>query len=149
MSIREIAQNFRNFCPKYIPPLNFRVFSLLLQIFLHCFCQNFQFVLPAFRGKGGKQWEIRAKAMEIRAKAMGKFWQKQWENSESDGICFGQKFLLPEFPIAFSWNSHCFCPNVPSLLPEFPTAFARIFRFQKFWGAQCPPCPPPRLLRLC
>ena len=142
MSIREIAQNFRNFCTKYIPPLNFRVFSLLLHKFLHCFCQNF----------GKLQWpEIRAKAMEIRAKAMGKFGQKQWENSESDGIYFGQKlFLLPEFPIAFARIfyyffpefsiafariSHCFCPNFPLLLPEF-------FVFRNF-GGTVPPLPPP------
>ena len=120
----------------------------------NCFCPNF----------GKKQWEIRAKAMEIRAKAMeiwakamGKFGQKQWENSESSGIYFEQKLLLlPEFPIDF----HCFCPNFllvfsrfsPLLFarishcfcPNFPLLFARIFRFHNFFlGGTVLPLPPP------
>ena len=116
MPIREIAQNFHNFCQKYIPPLS---------EFSHCFCPNF----------GKKQWRIRAKAMGNSGKSnLRKFGQKQWENPASGGILyFGQKLLLlPEFPIAFSLICHCFCPNLPLLLPEFPTAFARIFRFQNF-----------------
>ena len=129
MSIREIVQNFHNFCPKYILPL----FE-----FSHCFCPKFSIAFAQISGK-----------------AMGKFGQKQWENSESGGIFFGQKLLLfphfplllPEFSFAFSRISHCFCPNFPLLLPEFPTAFARIFRFHFFFfflgGAQCPPPPPP------
>ena len=60
MSIREIAQNFHKFCPKYmyIPPLS---------EFSHCFCPNFELLLPEF-------WE---KAMGNSGKSNGKFRQKQ------------------------------------------------------------------------
>ena len=75
---------------------------------------------------------------------MGKFGQKQWENSESGGIFFGQKLLLfPEFPIAFARIFFCFFPHFPLLLPEFPTAFARIFRFHFFFLGGAPAPPPP------
>ena len=119
MSIREIAQNLHNICPKYIPPLSEFCHCFCPKIF-HCFCPNFPLLLPEFREK----------AMGNSGKSNGKFGQKQWENlgksneknSESGGIYFGQKLLL---------------------LPEFSTAFARIFRFQKFLGGTVPLCPPP------
>ena len=171
MSIREIAQNFHN-CPKYIPPLS---------EFSHCLCPHFPIAFARISGKsngnfgqkamansGKKQWQIRAKAIAIRAKAIGnsgksygKIWQKQWENSKSGGIYFGQKLLLqPEFPIAFARIFYCSFPVFPIAFAEFPTAFARIshcfcpnFLFSKMGGggggAQCPLPPPPRLLRLC
>ena len=128
MSIREIAQNFHEFLPEiYIPPL----FE-----FSHCFCPNFSIIAFALiSGKSNGKFGQKHVPWEIRAKAMGKFGEKQWENSESGGIYFRQKLLLlPEFPIAFALISHCFCPNFLLLLPEYPTAFARIFRFQKIGG---------------
>ena len=132
MSIGEIAQNFRNFCSKYIPPLNFRVFSLLLHKFLDCFCQNFQLLLPEFRrkamGNSGKNngnsdksnGKIWAKAMRKLGKRRHIFWAKIIPFARISH-CFFLKFplLLPECFIIFF-------PNFPLLLPEFPIAFARI-----------------------
>ena len=170
MSIREIAQNFRNFCPKYIPLSAFRVFSLLLPKFFYCICQNFQLLLPEFRekamGSSGKSNGNSGKSNgKIWAKAMRKLGKRRhifrakFIPFARISHCFFLKFLLrlPEFSITHFRISNCFCPNFPlQLSPEFPTAFARIFRFQKLggggggWGAQCPPAPPPppRLLRL-
>ena len=116
--------------------------------------------------------EFREKAMGNSGKTNGifgqnqwKFGQTQWENLGKSNEktrkaaaykdYFGQKLLhLPEFrlllfefPIAFSRIPQCFCPNFLWLLPEFSTAFARIFRFQNFWGGTVPPLPP-RLIRL-
>ena len=109
MSIREIAQNFHNFCPKYhVYPTAFRVFSLLLPKFFHCFCPNF----------GKKQWEIRARAMGNSGKSNRKFGQKQWENlgKSNEKTRKAAAYISPEFSIAFSEFpfariSHCFCPN--------------------------------------
>ena len=169
MSIREIAQNFHNFCPKYmyIPPLS---------EFSHCFCPNFPSLLPEFpiafariwgksNGKfGQEQWEIQAKAIGNSGKSNWKIWAKAMRKLGKRrhifrakiiafarlSHCFFPNFplLLPEFSIAFSRISHCFCLNYPLLLPEFPTAFIRIFRFHFFLGGgggTVPPC----LLRLC
>ena len=145
MSIREIAQNFHNFCPKYmyIPPLS---------EFSHCFCPNFSIAFARILGKsnwkfGQKQWEIQTKAIGNSGKSNGKIWAKAMRKLGKRRHIFRAKI------IAFARLSHCFFPNFPLLLPEFPTTFARIFRFQFFFffffgGAQCPPAPPPHLLRL-
>ena len=142
MSIREIAQNFHNFCPKYILPL----FE-----FSHCFSPKLSIwlLLPKFREK---PWQIRAKAMGNSGKSNGKIWAKAMRKLGKRRHIFRAKIIAfsPNFPIAFarifycfSRISHCFCPNFPLLLPEF---FVFIFFFF-FWGAQCPPaprlCPPP------
>ena len=131
MSIREIAQNFYNFCPKYIPPLS---------EFSHCFCSNLALLLPEFRVK---QWEIRAKAMgnlgksnlKIGAKAMRKLGKRQHIYISGKNFCFCPKFplLFPESPIAFARISHSFCPN---------------FSFSNLLEGHSAPPPPPRLLRL-
>ena len=132
MSIREITPNFHIFLHE-IYPTAFRVFSLLLPKFVHCFCPNF----------GKKQREIRAKPMGNSGKSNGKIWAKAMRKLGKRRHIFRAKI------IAFARVSHCFGPNFPWLLPEFPTAFARIFRFQFFLGSTVPPpCPPPRLLRL-
>ena len=94
------------------------------------------------------------KQLQIRAKAMWNFGQKQWENLgksnektrkaaayfSGKNYCFFPNFpllllfphfplLLHEFPIAFARITHCFCPN---------------FSFSiSFWGAQWPPLHPP------
>ena len=135
MSIREIAQNFRNFCPKHIPPLNFRVFPLLLPEFPIAFAR----ISGKSNGKfGQKQW---------------KFGQKQWENLGksnektriSTAYISGKNYSFsPNFPLLFL--------KFPLLLPEFPTAFARNFRFHNFFffffffgggGGHSAPLPPP------
>ena len=121
MSIREIAQNFHNFCPKYFPPLSEFSHILLLPKFFHCFCPNF----------GKKQWQFRETAMGNSGKSNGKIWAKAMRK-------------LGKRRAYISGKNYCFCPNFPLLLPEFPTAFARIFRFQFFLGGgTVPPCPPP------
>ena len=133
MSIREIAQNFHNFCPKYILPL----FEFLI-----AFAQNFPLLLPKFREK---QWEIRAKAMKNSGKSNGKIWAKAMRKLGKRGHIFRAKI------IAFPRISHCFCPNFLLLFPAFPIAFARIshcfcpnFSFSNFFGGgTVPPCPPP------
>ena len=145
------SPSFLCFCPK---------FSIAL-------CQNFPGPLPEFRGKAVANFP------QI---SNGKFGKKQWENlgksnektRKAARHIFRAKIikLLPEFSIAFSLISHCFCPNFLLLFPEFPIAFVRIshcfcpnFSFSDFFfflggafwggGAQCPPLPPPpRLLRL-
>ena len=126
MSIREIAQNFHNFCPKY--PAAFRVFSLLLPKKFHCFCPNF----GKSNGKfGQKQWENLGKSNEKTRKAVAHF--------PGLNYCFFPNFalLLPDLIFAFSRISHCFCPNFPLLLPEF-----FVFKIWGGGGAQCPPPPP-------
>ena len=139
MLIREIAQKqweirakamgntgkSNHFCPKYMPPHS---------EFSHCFCPTFSIAFARISGK----------AMGNSGKSNEKFGQKQWENSESGGIYFGQKLLLlPEFPIAFARIFYCFSPpNFPLLLPEFPTAFARIFFFFFFLGGEGGTVPP-------
>ena len=139
MSICEIAQNFHNFCPKYIPPLS---------EFSHCFCPNFCIAFarisncfcPNFGEKqckfGQKQWEIWAKAMRKLGKRRHKFRAKIIAFARISHCLFPNfPLLLPEFSVAFFRISHCFCPNFPLLLPEF-------FVFRNF-GGHSAPCPPP------
>ena len=96
--------------------------------FLIAFAQLFPLLLPEFREK-----------------AMGKFGQKQWENSKSGGIYFGQNLLLwPEFSIAFARIFYCFGPNFLLLFPEFPIAFAQISHcFCPNFSFSFCPLPPP------
>ena len=111
MLIREIAQNFNNFCQKCIPPLS---------EFSHCFCPNFG--KKAMGNSGKKRRHI------FRGKIIIAF--------ARISHCFFPNFpwLLPEFSIAFSPRiSYCFCPNFPLLLPEFSV-------FKNWRGAlPCPP----------
>ena len=176
MTIREIAQHFHNFCLKYIPPLSEFSHCFCPNVYI-AFARisgksngkfgqkqwelrakamgnsgkSNEFPIAFARISGKKQWEIWAKLSN------GKFGQKQWENLgksnektrraaayiSGKNYCFFPNFPLhfPEFPTAFARDSDCFCPNFPLPLSEF-----LVFKF--FWGAQCPPCPPPRLLRL-
>ena len=162
MFARNITHRFPGFLFAFA-----QIFSLLLPKFFHCFCPNFQLLLTEFREKAmgnsgtAKQWEFREKAMGNSGKSNRKFGQKRCENVgksnekirkaaayiSGKNYCFCPNFplLLTEFPIAFARISHCFCPNFPLLLPEF-----FVFNFFFFLGgrAQCPLCPPPRLLRL-
>ena len=94
MSIREIAQNFINFCPKYILPL----FELC-----HCFCPNFSIAFA----------QISEKAMANSGKSNGKFGQKQWENFGT----INEKTRKAE--AYFSGKNYCFFTNLTLLLPEF------------------------------
>ena len=143
MSIREITPNF----PILARNISHRFPSFLIA-FVHCFCPNFQLLLPEFREK----------AMGNSGKTNGEFGQNQWENLGKSNektrkaaayisgknycFCPNIPLLFPEFPIAFARISHGFCPNFPLLLPEF-------FVFKKFGGHSAPPPPlPSRLLRL-
>ena len=125
MPIREIAQNFHNFFPKYILPL--------LE-FSHCFCPKLSIAFARISGKamvnsGKSNGKIRAKAM----RKLGK-----------------RRHIFRAKIIAFCRISHCFCPNFLLLFPAFPIAFARIFhcflvpeffvfKFLGGGGAQWPP----------
>ena len=85
-----------------IYPTAFRVFSLLLSKFVHCFARN----SGKSNGKfGQKQWENLGKSNEKTRKAAAYISGKNY--------CFCPNFplLFPEFPIAFARISHCFCPN--------------------------------------
>ena len=134
MSIREIAQNFHNFCPL------FEFSHCFCPKFVHCFCPNF----GKSNGKfGQKQWEILGKSNEKTRKAADYFSGKNY--------CFFPNFplLLPEFSFAFPRISYCFCPNFLLILAEFPTAFARIFVFKIFFFGGGGTVPPPRAFYAC
>ena len=146
MSIREIAQTFHNFCPKYIPPLS---------EFSHCFCPKFSIAFVRISGKSNEKfgqnrksnWKIWAKAMRKLGKLRHIFRAKIIAFARISNcffpyfpIAFPRIFycFFPNFSIAFARISHCFCPNFSLLLPEF-------FFFTIFWGhsAPLPPPPPP------
>ena len=166
MSIREIAQNFRNFCTNiYLP---------CFPSFLIAFAQIFPLLLPEFPTAFARIAKAILLLPEISGKSNGKFRQKQWKFGQKQWENFGKSnektrkaaayisgktysfcpnfpLLFPEIPTALARIVYyffpnfpiAFCPNFPLLLPEFPTAFARIFRFQIFLGGTVPPLPPP------
>ena len=160
MSIRESAQNFHNFCPKYLPPL----FE-----FSHCSCPNFPIAFARISGKSNGKfgqkaiiWQIRAKAMGNSGKNNAKIWAKamrklgkRWHIFRANIIAFARishyfssnfPLLLPEFSILFSVSiafariSYCFCPNFLLLLPEF---FCFHFVCVCVWGGGGGTGPPP------
>ena len=136
MSIREIVQNFHNFL---LPPLS---------EFSHCFCPNFSIAFARISGKSNGKFG---------QKSNGKFGQKLWENWDKSNekkrrhifraknycSCPHFPLLLPEFSIAFSRISHCFCPNFLLLLPRISHCFCLNFSFSNFFGGHSAPPPPP------
>ena len=129
----------------------------LISEFSHCFCPNFQLLLPEFRekamGNSGKSNGNSGKSNgKIWAKAMRKvgkrrhIFRAKFVPFARISHCFFLKFplLLPEFSITFSQISHCFCPNFPSLLPNFPLLLPEFFVFRNLGGGGTvpPPAPP-------
>ena len=118
MSIHEIAQNFRNFCTKYIPPLS---------EFSHCFCPNVTTAFARISNSFCPNCKSNCFCPKLREKAMGNSGKSNGNSGKSNGkICakaMKRRHIFRAKNIDFARISNCF--------------------FLKFLGGTVLPPPPP------